>query len=199
MAIVLVVLAVGSVLAGYVGVPPSLGGGNRLEHYLEPSFQAPTMATIEGALTVTPMTTPTVGPEAAQASESPATEMALMGASVAAALAGIGLASFIYLGRPRVADALAERWNGLYRLLLGKYFVDEIYDALFVQPIKRVSTVFLWRGVDAGLVDGTVNSVGFAVRGLSAVLRRLQTGSVRAYAMSLLAGVVAIVGYFLWR
>jgi NADH-quinone oxidoreductase subunit L len=199
MAIVLVVLAIGSVLAGYVGVPASLGGGNRLEHYLEPSFQAPTMATIDGALTVAPATTPAVGPEATPASESPATEMALMGASVAAALAGIGLASLIYLKRPRVADALAARWNGLYRLLLGKYFVDEIYDALLVQPIKRISTLFLWRGVDAGLVDGTVNSVGFAVRGSSAVLRRLQTGSVRAYAMSLMVGVVAIVGYFLWR
>ena len=196
MAIVLVVLAIGSVLAGYVGVPESLGGGNRLEHFLEPSFQAPTMATIEGALAVT---TPAVGPEHGEASASPATEMALMGASVAAALAGIGRASFIYLKRPRVADALAERLNGLYRMLLGKYFVDEIYDALFVQPIKRVSTLFLWRGVDAGLIDGTVNSVGFAVRGSSAVLRRLQTGSVRAYAMSLFVGVVAIVGYFLWR
>jgi NADH-quinone oxidoreductase subunit L len=196
MAIVLVVLAIGSVLAGYVGVPASLGGGNRLEHYLEPSFQAPTMTTIEGALTVTP---PAAGPESTPAGESPETEMALMGASVAAALAGIGLASLIYLKRPTVADALAERWNGLYRMLLGKYFVDEIYDALLVQPIKRLSTLFLWRGVDAGLIDGTVNSVGFAVRGSSAVLRRLQTGSVRAYAMSFFVGVVAIVGYFLWR
>jgi NADH-quinone oxidoreductase subunit L len=196
MAIVLVVLAIGSVLAGYVGVPESLGGGNRLEHFLEPSFQAPRMTTIDGVLAIT---TPAVGPEAAQASESPAPEMVLMGASVAAALAGIALASFIYLKRPRVADSLAERWSGLYRLLVGKYFVDEIYDALFVQPIKRVSTLFLWRGVDAGLIDGTVNSVGFAVRGSSAVLRRLQTGSVRAYAMSLFVGVIAIVGYFLWR
>jgi len=196
MAIVLVVLAIGSVLAGYVGVPASLGGGNRFEHYLEPSFQAPTMTTIESVLTAAP---PVTRSESAPPSESPETEMALMGASVAAALAGIGLASFIYLKRPTVADVLAERLSGLYRLLLGKYFVDEIYDALFVQPIKRVSTVFLWRGVDAGLIDGTVNSVGFAVRGSSAVLRRLQTGSVRAYAMSLFVGVVAIVGYFLWR
>jgi NADH-quinone oxidoreductase subunit L len=196
MAIVLVVLAVGSMLAGYVGVPASLGGGNRLEHFLEPSFQAPALATSEGALTMTP---PPTAPDSAPPDESPGTEMALMGASVAAALAGIGLASLVYLKRPGIADVLAERSGGLYRMLVGKYYVDEIYDALFVQPIKRVSTFFLWRGVDAGLVDGTVNSVGFAVRGLSAVLRRLQTGSVRAYAMSLLVGVVTIVGYFLWR
>ena len=196
MAIVLVVLAIGSVLAGYVGVPESLGGGNRFDHYLAPSFQAPSMTTIEGALTIA---APAVEAGPAEASVSSTTEMALMGVSVAAALAGIGLASFIYLKRPTVADTLAQRLSGLYRLLVGKYFVDELYDAVFVQPIKRVSTLFLWRGVDAGLIDGTVNSVGFAVRGSSAVLRRLQTGSVRAYAMSLFVGVVAIVGYFLWR
>ena len=64
-------------------------------------------------------------------------------------------------------------------------------------PIKMVSTGVLWRGVDAGLIDGTVNAVGLVVRGWSAVLRRLQTGSVRAYAMSLFVGVVVIVGYYL--
>jgi NADH-quinone oxidoreductase subunit L len=122
-----------------------------------------------------------------------------MGVSVAAALGGIGLASFIWFKNPSVADAIAERFAPIHRLLVGKYFVDEFYDAVVVQPIKRVSTFFLWRGLDAGLIDGTVNSVGFAVRGSSAVLRRLQTGSVRAYAMSLFVGVIAIVGYFLWR
>ena len=84
-------------------------------------------------------------------------------------------------------------------MLLNKYYVDELYDAVIVQPIKRTSQMFLWRGVDAGLIDGTVNAVGLVVRGWSAVLRRLQTGSVRAYAMSLFLGVVAILGYYLWR
>ena len=84
-------------------------------------------------------------------------------------------------------------------MLLGKYYVDELYNAVIVQPIKRLSTIALWRGVDAGVIDGTVNGVGLVVRGWSAVLRRLQTGSVRAYAMSFFLGVVAIVGYYLWR
>ena len=81
---------------------------------------------------------------------------------------------------------------------MNKYYVDEIYNAIIVQPIKYLSTGLLWRGVDAGLIDGTVNGVGLVVRGWSAVLRRLHTGSVRAYAMSLFAGVVMIVGYYLW-
>ena len=87
----------------------------------------------------------------------------------------------------------------MHRLLLGKYYVDELYNAVIVQPIKRLSSGLLWRGVDAGLIDGTVNGVGLVVRGWSAVLRRLQTGSVRAYAMSFFVGVVTIVGYYLWR
>jgi NADH-quinone oxidoreductase subunit L len=183
MAIALVVLAVGSVAAGYVGVPEVLvHGGNRIEAYLAPSFRAP------GA----PEPVAAAGHEAAA-------ELSLMALSTVVGLAGIGLATFLFLRRPDVADGMAVRFAGLHRLLLGKYFVDEAYDAILVQPIKRTSTSFLWRGVDAGLIDGTVNGVGLVVRGWSAVLRRLQTGSVRAYAMSLFLGVVTMVGYYLWR
>jgi len=138
--------------------------------------------------------------EAAEAShDETALELTLMAVSVLVAFAGIGLATMIWLRRPATAERLAERWNGIYRLLLGKYFVDEAYDATIVQPIKRTSTIVLWKGMDAGLIDGTVNAVGLVVRGWSAVLRRLQTGSVRAYAMSLFVGVVVMLGYYLWR
>jgi NADH-quinone oxidoreductase subunit L len=183
MAIALVLLAVGSVVAGYIGVPEVLvHGGNRITTFLAPSFQAPGMAAVvEGA-----------------AADHHALELGLMAFSVLVAFAGIGLATSIYLRNPARADVIAARMPRLYQLLLNKYYVDEIYDAAIVQPAKRMSTV-LWRGVDAGLIDGTVNSVGLVVRGWSAVLRRLQTGSVRAYAMSLFVGVVAIVGYYLWR
>ncbi len=186
MAIALVVLAIGSVFAGYVGLPGTLvHGGNRIEAFLEPSFRAPGTVETESAATGEP--------------ESVATELSLMALSTAVALAGIGVATLVYLRRPGTADWLAGRFRGVYQLLLGKYFVDEIYDAAVVQPVKRTSTTLLWRGMDAGLVDGTVNGVGLAVRGWSAILRRLQTGSVRSYATSLLLGVIVIVGYYLWR
>ena len=126
------------------------------------------------------------------------TELALMALSTVVAFAGIGIATYFYRRRPDAPAALAERFSGLHRLLLNKYYIDEIYDAVIVQPIKRISTGALWRGVDAGLIDGTVNGVGLVVRGWSAVLRRLQTGSMRAYAMSTFLGVVVIVGYYLW-
>jgi NADH-quinone oxidoreductase subunit L len=85
----------------------------------------------------------------------------------------------------------------VYRLLLNKYYIDEIYNAVFVQPIKQLSTKGLWRGADAGLIDGAVNGVGIAVRRTSTILRRVQTGSVRTYAAGVFVGVVLIVGYYL--
>jgi NADH-quinone oxidoreductase subunit L len=194
MAIALVVLAIGSVLAGYVGLPNAVvPGGNRIEAFLEPSFRAigaPEPATAPGSIEVA---------EPAASAQEHSTELALMGVSTVVALAGIGLAFVIYRRREGMADAIAARFGGLHRLLMNKYYVDEAYDAAVVQPIKRTSSTLLWRGVDAGLIDGTVNGVGLVVRGWSAVLRRLQTGSVRAYAMSFFVGVVAIVGYYLWR
>ena len=103
------------------------------------------------------------------------------------------------IGQSGRADAMARQFSGIHRLLLNKYYVDEIYDGAIVQPIKGLSTGLLWRGVDAGLIDGTVNGVGLLIRAWSAVLRRVQTGSVRAYAMSIFLGVVSILGYYLWR
>jgi NADH-quinone oxidoreductase subunit L len=188
MAIALVVLAVGSVLAGYVGVPNALvHGGNRIEAFLEPSFRAPFTAS------------ETASEPAHEAEAGASTELGLMGISTLAALGGIGLATAVFLRRPGTADRLAGQFNALYQLLLGKYFVDEIYNEAIVQPVKRTSKALLWRGVDAGLIDGTVNGVALVVRGWSAVLRRMQTGSVRAYAMSLFVGVVVILGYYLWK
>jgi NADH-quinone oxidoreductase subunit L len=183
MAIALVVLAIGSVLAGYVGIPEALvHGGNRIEAFLAPSFRAPGDVEVAEA-----------------GAHDVAAELSLMGISTLVAFAGIGLATFLFLRRPEVAESISQRFAGLHRLLLGKYFVDEAYDAAIVQPIKRTSSAFLWRWVDAGAIDGSVNTVGHVVRGFSAVMRRAQTGSVRAYAMSFLTGVVVIVGYFLWR
>jgi NADH-quinone oxidoreductase subunit L len=187
MAIALVVLALGSVVAGLVGIPHALGGHNQIEAFLEPSFHAP------GSAAEAPESAAAGGDHGAS------TELALMLLSTLVALAGIGLARFLFLSQPGIAGQWAQRFAGGYRLLLNKYYVDELYDAVFVQPIKRLSTRLLWRGVDAGFIDGTVNGVGLVVRGWSAVLRRLQTGSMRAYAMSTFLGVVVIVGYYLWK
>jgi NADH-quinone oxidoreductase subunit L len=200
MAIPLIVLAIGSVFAGYVGVPHALGGSNRIETFLEPSFGVE-QRTAEGdavnAETGHEVAAADGGePHGAAADEG--TELALMLLSSGIALAGIGIAAFFFLRRPDRADAVARSFPGVYRVLLNKYYVDEIYDTVIVQPIKRISTVGLWRGVDAVLIDGAVNGTGAVIRGSSFALRRLQSGSMRTYAASLVLGVVMILGYYLW-
>ena len=122
-----------------------------------------------------------------------------MAISIVVAFAGIEIATYFFLQNRRAADRMAERFAGVHRVLLNKYYVDELYDAAIVQPIRIASEDGLWKIVDAWLIDGAVNGVGETVGGMSHILRRLQTGSVRAYAASIFVGVVAILGYYLWR
>jgi NADH-quinone oxidoreductase subunit L len=207
MAIALVVLAVGAVFAGYVGVPGVLGGSNQIEHFLEPSFvveQAETTPAGGHAAEATAEPAAAEGTAAATAESEghaeggAALEGRLMLTSTLVAFAGIGLAWFLFLKRRDLADALAARFSGVHRLLLNKYYVDEVYDAGIVQPVKIISEQALWKGVDVNVIDGAVNGAGVTVRGASNWLRLLQTGSIRAYAASLMAGVLLIIGYMLW-
>ena len=110
-----------------------------------------------------------------------------------------GLAAFLWLKNPQIPASMAASFPGLHRLLLNKYYVDEIYDAAIVHPIKTASTEGLWKVADARIIDGVVNVTGYLVAGVSAVLRLFQTGSVRSYAASTFVGVVLILGYYLWR
>jgi NADH-quinone oxidoreductase subunit L len=194
MALALVVLALGSVLAGYLGVPRALGGGNTIGSWLAPSFSARSVTTLAGGQVA----------EAGGAGEAVAEgerglELSLMVVSSIVALVGIGLAAFIWLKRREIANRMAAAFPGVYRLLLNKYYVDEVYDATLVQPIRIVSQEGLWRGVDVHIIDGAVNGTASIIDGSSSLLRRLQSGSVRAYAGSLFIGVVLILGYYLWR
>jgi NADH-quinone oxidoreductase subunit L len=231
MAFVLIVLAIGSVGAGWLGIPHALGGHNLLGTFLEPNFAAANCAP-EGALASTgPLAgialedcapgdvalasqtqplgagLPSGGTSqtglaqaaGAEADDETALERVLMGASTLVALAGIGLAAFIYLRRPETADLLAARFAPLYRVLSHKYYVDELYDATIVQPIKVGSREVLWKGVDVRIIDGAVNGTGQIVAVLSGGLRLLQNGSVKAYAASTIAGVVLILAYYVWR
>jgi NADH-quinone oxidoreductase subunit L len=116
-----------------------------------------------------------------------------------AGIAGIVIAVWLFLRNRRAADALAERFAGVHRLLTNKYYVDEIYDTAVVQPIRITSENGLWKVVDARVIDGAVNGAGETVGSLSELLRRVQSGSVRTYAASLFVGVVMILWYYLRR
>ena len=203
MALPLVILAIGSVLAGYVGVPHALGGSNRIETFLEPSFEVQAGHAAAGAEPTSAAAQPSGEAAAGHATESAhadtGTELMLMAVSSGIAVAGIVIAAYFWLRNRPAAAALAQQFRPIYQLLLGKYYIDEIYNAVIVQPIKSISTGGLWKGVDAGLIDGTVNGVGLTVSSGSSALRRSQTGSIRTYAFALFAGVVAILGYYLIR
>jgi NADH-quinone oxidoreductase subunit L len=206
MAAALIVLAVGSVVAGFVGIPAGLGGNNAIEHYLEPSFTVHGItgpAASDSAEAVMAQAAAGHGEGTAAAEHAGgdhlALERTLMLVSVVIAITGVGLAWYFFLRRPRAAERAAENAGPLHRLLLNKYYVDEIYDAAIVRPIHRLSERVLWKGIDVGVIDGAVNGAGEIVSGSSSVLRRLQTGSVRAYAVSLFLGVVVVLGYYLWR
>jgi NADH-quinone oxidoreductase subunit L len=219
MAIVLVILAIGSVAAGYIGIPAVIGGSNHIEHFLDPSFTAPGMegtsehgAPNDGAKSavaqgeMSPGSEPTGEGGKAGASHSGVdadaehrAELTLMAFSSGMAVAGIGLAAFFWLRNKALTDRLQASFAGVHRVLLNKYYVDELYDAAIVQPIKGLSERFLWKVFDAGVIDGAVNGAGTVVNGWSAILRRLQTGSMRAYALWVFVGVVVILGYYVWR
>ncbi len=211
MALALIVLAIGSVLAGYVGVPAALGGHNKIEHYLAPSFAAhrasavvgPNFSSAEGAAEGAHAEGAAgVGPNFSSADgghEGGLSEMALMSVSILVAFAGIGIAWYFFLRSPASADAVAEAAGPVHTLLENKYYVDELYDATIVEPIVSVSRGALWKVVDATVIDGAVNGAGWVVNTSAGLLRRLQTGSVRVYAASILLGVVMVLGYYIWH
>jgi NADH-quinone oxidoreductase subunit L len=181
------VKAIHTIYHPYFRLPHALGGSNRIEAFLEPSFTAGE-AHVEGAAGE---------PPAGEGSR--ATELGLMGVSSLIALGGIGIAAFFFLTNRRAADEMAARFAGIHRLLANKYYVDEVYDAAVVTPVKIVSEDGLWKVVDARMIDGAVNGVASTLGGGSQLLRHIQTGSVRVYATSVFIGVVAILGYLLWR
>jgi NADH-quinone oxidoreductase subunit L len=115
------------------------------------------------------------------------------------AVVGIALAWFLWLTRRDIVSALSRNFAPLHRLLLNKYYVDEAYDAAVVHPVHLISQEGLWRGFDVKVIDGTVNGTASLVDAGAWALRRLQTGSVRAYAGGVFVGVVVILGYYLWR
>jgi NADH-quinone oxidoreductase subunit L len=175
MAVALVILAVGSAAAGWV----SLGG--RFDEFLQPALEA--------------------GPHEASAAGEPhdtRLELVLMGVATAVAVSGIAIAWYLFVRSRAEATRLAERFAGVHRTLERKYYVDELYDAAIVQPVRLMAENGLWKIVDVAGIDRVVNGTASAIASMSAMLRRLQTGSVRAYAASLVLGAVLIVGYYLW-
>jgi NADH-quinone oxidoreductase subunit L len=180
MGLPLLVLALGAVgLGGLLGYPPEHGA---LHQFLAPSLAAaPALSLVEG-------------PEAA----GHASPWLLALLSLAMAGAGIGAGILLYLSWRDVPELLAARFPRIYRLLRQKYYVDEVYWDWIVSPLMRFSA-FLWRGFDVTIVDGAVDGVARLLELGSFRVRRVQTGVVFNYVLSILAGAVLLLGYLVMR
>ncbi|MFA6456910.1 MAG: NADH-quinone oxidoreductase subunit L [Bacteroidota bacterium] len=177
MLIPLLVLALFSIIGGYVGIPHVLGGHNYFEEFLEPVFAG------ANEKMMLPL------------HDSASLELGLMATSVAIGLLGIYAGWKIYTERTEIAEATAKRFSGLYKLLWNKYFVDEMYDAVVVNPIKQSSDKFLWKIFDVKVIDNTINFSAKFVEATSGIFRRIQTGVVQSYAIIFVAGILLIIGY----
>ncbi|HZL85921.1 MAG TPA: NADH-quinone oxidoreductase subunit L [Candidatus Krumholzibacteria bacterium] len=204
MAMPLVLLATGSVLVGLLGVPHLLGGSNRLESWLHPSFtlaqdthlESPPHEGEESGGSAAE-TEASVGhePVSAHATSAALPESAAMAVALAAGLLGLGLGHQLYVRRPQAASALAMRLPAVRRLLAGKYFIDELYAAAIVRPLRLFSDRVLWRIVDMRLIDGSVRLLGWLTWALSVAFRFAQSGYVQTYVLVVVLGVFAL----LWR
>jgi NADH-quinone oxidoreductase subunit L len=219
MTVPLVVLAILSVVGGWVGIPYALSGGvvsNYFEQTLEPVVaRAPEHGEATGGAAVSHGAGATAEPPASHGNEgsvpqsvgegeagrAPASEHThddaevtseriFTGISIAVGLIGIGIGWMVFRKRP-----LLE----MPRLLENKYYVDEAYDAAIIEPVKTASREGLWRFFDVGVIDGAVNGLGRGMSMLGGVLRHLQPGFVRSYAAIILLGALAVVGYFAYN
>lgn len=181
MLIPLLVLAFFSVVGGYIGIPHVLGGHNYFEEFLEPVF-APANAKM-----MLPI------------HDSAALELGLMAVSVAIGLLGIYAGWKIFTQKQQTADNIAKKFSGLHKLLWNKYFVDEAYDAVVVNPIKKTSDKFLWKIFDVQIIDNTLNYSGKFIEATSNIFRRIQTGVVQSYAVIFVAGILMILGFLIVR
>jgi len=180
MTIPLIILAVLSALGGYIGLPEALAGKNIFEKFLAPVFESGTHL------------------ETAVHAYSHSTEFTLMFVSIAVAFSGILLAFRFYLKNPAAAEKIKTKFAASYQLLLNKYYADELYDRIIVKPFINLA-LFFWRFIDVEIVDGCANGMANSVAWCSKVFRKVQTGYIRNYALSLALGVVIILTYILTR
>ena len=175
MTIPLIILAVLAAVGGFIGIPEIFSGehGNQFDNWLEPIFQ-PAQAKI-----------------AMFGVHSSLEEIVLMVVTLVGVIGSIYAARYIYIKNIKPAEKLSKRFNGVYNLLLNKYYVDEIYDASVVTPIVKGSEIVLWKFADVKIIDGLINGVANLIEKISGSIRKIQTGVAQFYALIMMLGIVA--------
>ena len=177
----LIVLAFFSVGAGYIGLPGYLGA-HRLAEFLAPSLKYQYFPQITSAVRHDHLF-----------QEFSLTIIAILGA-----LIGIAIAYELYIKDTQIPHVLVGRFSSLYKLVHGKFFIDELYDLVLVQPIKKGTQIVLWQSVENKIIDGVVNGTASTVQAWSQKIKRIQSGYIRTYAAWILTGTILISLYYYW-
>jgi NADH-quinone oxidoreductase subunit L len=175
MTVPLIILGVLSVVGGWVELPDGWLWGGAFTHFLEPVFG--------------PFRTPLAHGVAPGA---------IGMVAMLATFIGFALAYVLYIQNPALPGRIAAGASALYRLLVRKYYVDELYNLIFARFLFWGSEDVLNRGVDHGLIDGLVDGTGLGVEGAGEMTRRSETGNVQVYAFVYLLGAVGIVAAYVY-
>ncbi len=169
MTIPLMILAVGAVSAGWIGIPAALGGGNWIGHFFEPALGHPNVTATH------------------------AEEYMVMGISVAGAVGGIILSWIMYSLKPEMPGKIASAFKGVYNTLWNKYYVDELYDRTIVKPTIWIANKVLVGVTDGKIIEGIVNGVPKAIGSFGEKARKMQSGYLQHYAVSMALGLFVIL------
>ncbi|MFZ0795527.1 MAG: NADH-quinone oxidoreductase subunit L [Candidatus Korobacteraceae bacterium] len=185
MVVPLMILALLSLVGGWVGVPHSLHGSDHFEAFLAPVFQAASAGTLAS--------------EPASEAGGSSTELIFSAISVGLVALGFLLAWYLYYKRPDLPARMAKAAGGLYTLVLDKYKIDELYGAVIIQPLIALSTNVFWKGIDKGLIDRAVDEGAEGALETSDAMRHMQSGNIRSYAGWVAVGATAVIAFMVWR
>jgi NADH-quinone oxidoreductase subunit L len=173
MTIPLMLLAVGAVAAGWVGIPPILGGGAHFAEFLRPVVGEPEFHGTH------------------------AEELGVMALSTGIALFGLGLAAFLYLRKSDLPERIAKSFSGVYNILYHKYYIDELYNYTIIKPTLWIASNVIVAITDGKIIEGIVNGVPSAIGTFSGKLRKVQTGLAQHYGIMMAAGAFFIIALVL--
>ncbi|HTG26743.1 MAG TPA: NADH-quinone oxidoreductase subunit L [Methylomirabilota bacterium] len=181
MLVPLAILAVLSIVGGWLAAPAFWGKPDYFAKFLAPVFAAPNGSETGAAEAV------------AHALETPLAIVAVI-----TALAGLLAAYWLYVKQPSKPDQLAKSFGGVYQTMLHKYYVDEFYNAVVVRPLLWLSTNVFWKTVDVSIIDGAVNGIAEGITVVGDGTRRTQSGNTRSYAVWVVVGAIVIVAVIFW-
>ncbi len=178
----LVILAVLSIIGGWLAAPALFGGTDYFSSFLAPVFASSAS-----------------GAEAVNEAAAHQLEIILAIVAVASALLGLGVAFWLYIRQPGKPEQLAKSMKPVYNTLLNKYYVDELYAAVIIKPLMWISTNVLWKGIDVAGIDGTVNGIATGATAIGDTVRHTQSGNTRSYAVWVVIGALVVIAViFFW-